>query len=174
MDSVTIVQSGTLAVQIAFTGLVAWFGGRWLEREKARLNKGIHAHKIQFENEYRLYSDLWDKLISLRAASTNLRLAEIDYAPKKSEEQRREEFIDAFNAFNQAVERNRPFYAVSVYEAMKALRMIVRTEWRQANPDRPITNDIWKEVEVNREEIVKAVESTCGAIRERLQGMIIE
>lgn len=66
------------------------------------------------------------------------------------------------------VERNRPFYAESVYAAMKELRMIARTEWRQSNPDRPITGKNWNEVEVNRDKIIEAVEKTCDAIRERI------
>src|SRR5712691_7256027 len=44
-----------------------------LERLRGELSKTSHVHRVQFEAEFRVLSDVWAKLSALRSAMSSLR-----------------------------------------------------------------------------------------------------
>ena len=84
------------------------------ERLKAKLEKGLHIHKVQFEKEFKIYEDLWSKLVELQKAALSLRPVSDMVDPKETEGERKTRrltrFGDAIDEFIDVTDKNRPFY----------------------------------------------------------------
>ncbi len=85
------------------------------EREQWRAELGKHAfvHQVQFETEFNVYRDVWKSLVELKRATLALRpvLDTVDLNEPEDVRKRKRygRFVDAYNAFIDAVDLQRPF-----------------------------------------------------------------
>jgi hypothetical protein len=139
---------------------------------KSELNKLVIVHKVQFEKEFTILSDIWGKLVALRDATLALR-SPLVVGTKPSEEECLGSFAAAWENFRALVEMNRPFYPQQIYDELHALLKLsgseamsyrlgplVRTEESR--------NRYWEMAEKNRIQILDSVDKLCGKIRERI------
>jgi len=128
--------AGVLSLQVILSGLAAWLGkvcaeriarreqanlSERLRRVEAALDAAAHVTKAQYEREFEIYRDLWDKM--LMASRVVLSAPAIrDSAPPCQADHRRKQteiLRNAVGEFAAAVERNRPFYSEAVYRAIE-------------------------------------------------------
>lgn len=135
---------GTLGgASAVLTALFAYFGNLRLEKYKADLaatntklqgllESSVHVSKAQFDKEFSIYQQVWVLLVALRARTLSLRPIMDHGDPEETEEERVQRrlksFGEAFLAFRDAMENNRPFYAHSVYESLCQIFDLCNTE----------------------------------------------
>lgn len=185
-------------VAVVISGFAAVLGkiwvGRILERERKKteselktlaasleatnralqieLDKGLHVHKIQFEKEFAVYELIWEKLDDVKSATLSLRPM-LDYVDAtESEESRKkrrlERFSNAVNAFSEQVNKNRPFYAESVYLAIEEIWNLTNKEAIDYKHCTPHSNGYWERAIKNQDTILAGINNCCNAIRERI------
>ena len=173
--------------------LFAWLGkvwiGRTLERERAktegglqllrdRLDRGQFVHGLQFETEFKIYLELWGKLITAHDAAIRLRPL-LDLAPKgKSKEEvdveRAKELHEAYVPFQACFREREPFIAPEVYEALKKLDTAIFCESVDfLDRDARSEKEYWEEGENNANLIKEHTKYICEAIRERIANTTI-
>ena len=139
---------------------------------KAELEKGLLVHKVQFEKEFKIYEELWSKLVELKKAALSLR-PEFDMVdPKESEEERKAKrltkFGDAIADFIDITDKNRPFYSEEVFRSMEKLWKLAHSEAIQYKHQDPYADSYWDKAYKNREAILGEIESCCEQIRQRI------
>lgn len=92
---------------------------------QSELDKGLHIHRVQFEKEFKIYEELWSKLVELRKAALSLRPLMDTVDPKETESQRKAKrltrFGEAVGDFIDVADKNRPFYSEDVFQSMDNL-----------------------------------------------------
>jgi hypothetical protein len=145
---------------------------------EAELQKSIAISQIQFEKEYLIYGEIWESLVQLKIATDRLRPI-MDYRdPNQNEDERKKErmtqFINPFNSFSLLLQKHKPFYSSSVYEALSN----VRTKCHHESVDYDVgkQNDIgyYKEAVANSREISSLIDDACTAIKDRLESVKVE
>lgn len=138
--------AGVLSLQVVLSALAAWIGKIWADRiarkEQARLNERIrhieasleaatHVTKAQYDREFEIYRDLWEKmltatgvLLSAPAIKAMALPEHADHRPKQVEILRK-----AVGEFGATVQQNRPFYADEVYQATEPIAQIASEAW---------------------------------------------
>ncbi|MDP1773913.1 MAG: hypothetical protein Q8L15_16700 [Methylobacter sp.] len=185
----TIILGTLGGVSAVLTGLFAYFGNLRLEKYKADLEttntklKGflessVHVSKAQFDKEFSIYQQIWVLLVALRARTLFLRPFAESVDPKETEEERMQRklksFGEAFNAFRDIMEENRPFYAHSVYESLCEIFDLCGTEsieYQYREPGR--SQDYWEKSIENNKKIVAAIDSCCELIRDRISSLSV-
>lgn len=142
------------------------------ERLRAELEKGLHIHKVQFEKEFKIYEELWSKLVELRKASLSLRPA-MDMVDTKETEGKRKtkrltRFGNAIAEFIDVTDKNRPFYSEDVYQSMEKLWKLTHSEAIEYKHLNPHDDKYWDKAQKNREEILTEIEQCCKIIRGRI------
>lgn len=174
--------------------LFAFLGRVWLlrivEREKyglqrqldetnrklqAELDRDLHVSTTQFDAEFANYKSIWACLVDLRAATLNIRPM-LDYIdPKESKEDRLKRRLEAFqsnfNALREQVEKNRPFYASTVYDKLTEVVKLCHSEAINAEYHERPSHEYWREADKSRNEIVAAIDDTCESIRSRVSSV---
>jgi len=137
MDWGTYIGGGITATAIIML-LSSWLGKVWanriLEQDKAkyrtqvdtllqdlrtREGKELFVHQLQFEKEFEVYKELWEKVLVLGKAGKNFR--SLQMGQLKPVEDAFNEFSDAHNVLNKLVYGNRPFYAPKIFDLSKKL-----------------------------------------------------
>jgi hypothetical protein len=142
---------------------------------EAELQKTIAISQIQFEKEYLIYGEIWEALVSLKIATDSLRPL-MDYIdPKQSEDERKQErmknFIVPFNSFSLLLQKHKPFYSASVYEALSNVRTKCHHESVDFDVGKKNDPDYYKEAIANSREISSLIDDACTAIQERLESV---
>lgn len=142
------------------------------QRLKAELEKGIHIHMVQFEKEFKIYEELWSKLVDLRKAVLSLRPAFDMVDPKEPEDQRKAKrltkFGDAIAEFIDVTDKNRPFYSEEVFHSMEKLWKLTHSEAVDYKHLDPYTDSYWDKSQENREAILGEIEACCEKLRQRI------
>lgn len=142
-----------------------------VERLKAGLDRATHASKQQFDAEFTIYREIWEKLVVLRGTFFALRPYVSDLLPKEEDQARMQRRIAAFNSayseFVNSVDRNEPFYSQDVYDASTAIVNVCIDATIDYQYDEPV--NYWKSAKQNREKLLKAIDVACKAIRTRFQ-----
>lgn len=143
---------------------------------KAKLDvtvqRKVHVSKLQFEHEYQIYQSAWESLVSLRKATLSLR-PRWDYVDLKETKEdrmhrRMAAFAEPYNSFSDLMEKNKPFYPISIYNALSAVREKCHHELVDYEyVDRP-NSEYYKEAIKNQEEMLQLIESACMEIRNRI------
>ena len=142
------------------------------QRLKAELDKGLHIHKVQFEKEFKIYEDLWSKLVELRKAALSLRPVFDRVDPKEPEGERKAKrltrFGDAIADFIDVTDKNRPFYSEEVFRSMEKLWKLTHSEAVEYQHLDPYADTYWDKAQKNREAILSEIEACCEQIRQRI------
>jgi len=197
MDWGTYIGGGITATAIIMF-LSSWLGKVWanriLEQDKAKYriqvdtllqdlrtrgSKELFVHKLQFEKEFEVYKELWEKVLVLGRAGKNFRT--LTTGPSKSLEDVYNDFSDAHNVLNKLVYGNRPFYAPKIFDLSKKLMnaacdvasSVKRQELfeQRDNRSEEIVEKMIKlgdSIEADLDNINILVGEVCDAIRERI------
>ena len=140
LEALKLIASG--GVGAAIIGLIGklWVN-RKLEQERAKYTKELarleaelakkHTiHKLQFEKEFAIYSELWGSLSRLRESCSELVLGGqfTDKSPQELRKEQAAKFARAYTDVAEIVENQRPFYALKVYQDTSKLLGVA---WRQ-------------------------------------------
>lgn len=174
---------------VILTGLFAYFGNLRLEKYKADIEatntklsgfmeSSVHVSKAQFDKEFSIYQQIWMLLVELRVKTLSLSPV-MDYVdPDETEEERMQKrllsFNEAFVAFRNGMEHNRPFYVHSVYVSLNQILKLCHTEsieyrYKKSNGD----TDFWKKTIMNHQNIVDSIDSCCELIRDRISSLAV-
>jgi hypothetical protein len=171
------------------TGLFAYIGNSRLESYKSQLQtandkfkslleSSVHVSKSQFDKEFAIYHQVWSCLIKLRVRTLSLRpmLDQVD--PNESEEERIHKrlvaFGEAFYAFRDVMDENRPFYSISVYKSLQKIFNLCHEESIEyQHKDTGWSIEYWKEAKENHERITSEIEACCELIRARISSLSV-
>ena len=168
---------------VVITGLIAYLGKTRLEAFKSNLtatnnkinafiDRTTHVSKAQFDKEFEVYQEIWASMISFRQSTLTLRPM-LDQAEPDLKE-RIEKFGQAFTIYRDLIEKNKPFYAESVYEKLYKVLDLCHTEAieYQSKDDSNI-KEYWQGQRKNHEAINTAIEDGCMSIRNRIENLSI-
>lgn len=106
-------------------GVFAFFGKIWADKKikkiESKLSKEKFIHELQFNKEFEIYLELWEKLVVLKEA-TDLILPMLDTVdPAKTKEEIAEERLinvrESYKEVQKIIARRQPFYSKKVYES---------------------------------------------------------
>ncbi len=143
---------------------------------QGELDKAVHVHRVQFETEFRVLSDIWTKLSLLRAAMGGLRprmdVVDPDEDPKERLARRLRRFEEAFDTFVRAVDDQSPFYPEEIFQELSAALQIARRESTSVSVERPEQKAAWfKEGVANFDALVQSANRVSSLIRKRLSDL---
>ena len=101
-----------------------------IEVLRSELGIQVHIHKLRFERESKILSQVWDKLVDLSVATHGLRPM-LDYEDSSEQEvktQRLQSFSKSYEALFDTVQKNRPFYPQEIFEALAEVMKVARIE----------------------------------------------
>jgi hypothetical protein len=138
--------------QAVFTGLLGGLlglaGRAWLQKENANLNKllqaekakldkllqaekakleallekSLYMQKVQFDTEFKIYSELWMELCKVRKANDAIHFhSRGNKLDNQSLQGERKNFDAAAESLKSLVENNRPFFAATIAEQLFGL-----------------------------------------------------
>ena len=185
LKQILLVSGG---VSVVITGLATFLGKIWTERilakerksidvelkkEQAKLDKGLHIHKVKFEKEFLLYQDIWGKLVDLKRAALTLRPMLDSVSRNESNEDRKsrrlKEYHEALNLYVDAVEYSQPFYAEDVYSSLQAVLDATYKESVEYRCGEERDQDYWNASQKNSKEIFELIQVCQKAIRKRYE-----
>lgn len=165
--------------------LAAWLGRVWarriLEKDRVRYqtqmesllvemrtssHKEVFVHRLQFEKEFAVYSELWRELLVLGRALSAFRVLRVGTGKTHDEEV--QNVVTTYNAFKDRVYDHRPFYAPEIYDLAKDVLDKAAHTFRNAREGRPTF-----EQEEESEEALTGINDVCipaicAAIRRRI------
>jgi len=165
---------------ISIIGFLLWFSKTQKfndeiiknESKKILNDKSVVIHKVQFEKEFNIYSELWANLILLRNATQSLRPGFESYDKSQSIEERKkikiQDFFDSFNKCVISYENNKPFYPENIYKEIESVLKTSRKEAIEFEMMSPIESDYFKNAENNMDEIIEKIDIICIKIRDRI------
>ncbi len=141
---------------------------------QAELDKVIHVHRVQFETEFRVLSDIWTKLAVLRSAMRDLRpakdLVDPDEDPDERFRRRLARFDSALYDFRRVVDDHSPFYPECILKELSTALNVADGEIISVSLDRSErATDWYKEGRSNFEAFKKSAETVSSLIRQRLE-----
>jgi hypothetical protein len=175
-------------------GCASWLGKVWanrilqsdrrryeeeLERLRGDLNKALHVRRIQFETEFKVLSDIWAKLSTLRSAMGALRPRMDIVDPNETSEEtfrrRRARFEEAFNAFVRAVDDQSPFYPEDIFRELSTALQTARRESISVALDEPEKKAEWyKEGAANFRAFRESADRISSLIRNWLASLQVQ
>jgi|SRR5882724_4545958 len=167
-----------LGSQAVVTAVLAFFGKAWLENklqnERAKLDKALqeekarleaslqqasYMHKVRFDTEFKIYSELWKELCKVQVAL----LAFLGHNEKESDrpslQDKRRNVDAAVESLNSSVEISRPFFAASVAKQLFDLARLAKEQSDSDEKDREERKD--------RKERGEVLTWTAKMVRER-------
>lgn len=146
---------------------------REVEGIKAKLEHSVFISKLQFENEFNIYKEIWNSLVDLRNATLRLRPVYEKTDSEMTEEEiklaKLNLFVERYNDFYEVLEKNKPFYSKLVYSSLKDVTDICYSEFVDFDVLIIGDKDYWKIAIKNRKKIIELIELTCESIRNRIE-----
>lgn len=171
-------------------GLSSWLGKVWasriletdrlkysqeLERLRSDLDKAIHVHRVQFETEFRVLSDIWAKLSALRSAMGELRprmdIVDLDEDREERFTRRQKKFGEAFSAYIRAVDEQSPFYPEEIFQELSTALQIARRESISVSIEQERNADWFKDGATNYQALLSSADIVSVLIRKRLKDL---
>jgi hypothetical protein len=197
MDWGNYISGGITATAIII-GLSSWLGKVWanriLEQDKTKYkiqvdtlledlrtkkNKELFVHQLQFEKEFEVYKQLWEKVLVLGRAGTHFR--SLQTGPQKPVGEVFDDFCNAYNDLSKLVYCNRPFYAPKIFDLSKRFldtaAGVVSSLKKQNLLEQKNNRSDWtvdklikldETIEMNLDSANILVGEICNAIRERI------
>lgn len=143
------------------------------ERLKVELSKDLHIHQIQFEKEFEVYVEIWEKLMEWEFSINALHTLTVFGSEAKNvnnEEEIRDLVEVQYWQFIDLVRKRRPFYSGEIYNKLAQLtKLIVKNTDLFSWNDKPqITREDLKNIKNNYKKISEAINSICDEIRKRI------
>jgi hypothetical protein len=145
-----------------------------LEKLRAELAQKQTIHKLQFEKEFEIYSELWSSLSRLRESCSELVPGGqfTDKSPQELRGEQADKFARAYTDVAKIVEHQRPFYAPKVYQDASKLLSVA---WRQMiqhafDKTTPLTKR-YEQMKERVDNICAIVSDIESSIRERIGNM---
>ena len=91
------------------------------EKLRAQLSKLVNVHRVQFEKEFSILSDIWAKLVDLRNATLALPAPGGIIGRPPSHEQQLQQCADSWMQLRAGFEMNRPFFPQRIYDELQTL-----------------------------------------------------
>ena len=88
----------------------------------------MYISKVNYDNEYCIYRDIWPKLIKCFFATSRLYPNGIENVPideeekEKYEEKKYKDFCHAFNEYSESIDQNAPFYPEEFYNDFTTIK----------------------------------------------------
>lgn len=143
-----------------------------LELLRDRLEKGQFVHRLQFETEFKIYCELWERLSKVRNAALRLRpVLEMMPHGKTIPEEKRDRYAhlaETFDPFQEIVVGHEPFYSPAVFQLVRELSKVISNQAFDYAQQEPNRERYWKRAEENAGKIVDYSDKVCAAIRERI------
>lgn len=171
-------------------GMSTWLGKVWasrilesdrrrfseeLERIRGELEKTIHAHRIQFETEFKVLSEIWEKVAAVRQTMGGVRptadIVTVDEDPTERLHRRLNLFREAFSKLVQAVDSHSPFYPENILAELSAAIQIARREESDVLLKSLDDPGWYTRGRINFTEFLKCAETISGLIRARLAAL---
>ena len=137
-----------------------------------RLDRGQFIHRLQFETEFKVYLELWGKLVAARDAAIKLRpVFDLVQAGKSEEEikkERVEELRKTYVAFQDYFREREPFIAPEVYESLEKLETAIYEEGVDFMYGDKDDREYWSKGVNNGILIKEHTKYICKAIRKRI------
>lgn len=146
-----------------------------LEEIKSSLSKEKFIHELQFKEEFKIYLELWKKVIDLKEA-TDLILPVIDIVdPNKSDKEIKKERLEvaqkAYQELRKVIIQKRPFYSRKVYKKSgDILKESIKKAMHYQYPPEDIPDRYQKAMDISKE-IKKIIDEINQSIRDRIQIM---
>jgi hypothetical protein len=173
MDMSDIVVS--VLVPIIAAGLGVW-GGMWKAREKAKNER----RNSQMTKESEVYNEVWPTVMEVQNAYMDLHPITYSSNPEESEQEQRDRKLsrcsDAINSFHRAIDHNRLFYPMPIFEKLNELSRLSLLEARlyQMRPpeqDTAVQATHGEKIEKNRKAMKNQIELIEEAMRERVSSV---
>lgn len=90
--------------------------------------KALYISKVNYDNEYSIYRDIWPKLIKCFWATSRLYPMGIENVPidkterEKYEEKKYKDFYESFNEYSECIDQNAPFYQEEFYNDFTTIK----------------------------------------------------
>lgn len=157
--------------------------------------KALYISKLNYEGEYKIYMEIWPKLIDCVSKTLRLYPMGIENVPIDKQEleeyqkNKYNEFRDSFNDFITCIDRYAPFYREDYYNDLNQIRSecfsigdmfkmfefdVKYNESFRGCRDLKMTTKEWKEIKEKEEKILKIKDELLIKIREYLNGLILE
>jgi hypothetical protein len=183
-------------IQAALAGLLTFLGKIWISRileaerlkleltlqtEKSKLElivqKSLHMQKTQYDTEFKICSDLWKELCSVRSSVWNLSFHRDQTAASGSHSlgDKRAAFDEAVTKLDSLTEINRPFFPGHIAKLLFELIGLANKEKQRDDRDRQQrkVTIIHAEAIRNLEAIRLKSDAICEAIRKRITGTVV-
>jgi len=129
------------------------------------LGRADLVHRVQFETEFRGYTDTWGGAINTYRAFINA-FPHPHFAPKT--EEKYEEFVNAHKKFLDLFEGNRPFLPIDILSRIMVFdNLMVDAKTRSMDIESP------EAIKANRKAVDEALKAFSEAIRERVSKLQI-
>lgn len=131
----TLTTNNLISIAVALIGVFGVIFNVWytnfrtkkIEEVKTKHQKELHIYKLQFEKEYKIYLEIWNKVILVNNSLEMMRNANMN----KDDQTFRSTFHNFYHAckkFQLALETNRPFYSIPVYAVLQSMVEFLQTE----------------------------------------------
>lgn len=175
-------------------GCATWLGKVWanrilesdrlkyteeLERLRSDLGKTVHVHRIQFETEFKVLSDIWGKLSILRSAMGSLRpTMDIVNEAEASEDRlnrRLRRYDEALRVFIEAVDGQSPFYPEDIFQELSIAIQIGNRESISVAVGKPERSSDWyKEGRHNFQAFKESADKISALMRKRFATLQVQ
>jgi hypothetical protein len=85
-------------------------------------------------------------------------------------------FSDAFSAFRDVMEQNKPFYSILAYQSLVEIFDLCHKEsieYKYKDPSRTNANEYWESSMESNKKIVEAIDICCELIRQRISSLSV-
>ncbi|MDF0642523.1 MAG: hypothetical protein P0111_00715 [Nitrospira sp.] len=143
-----------------------------LERLRGELNKAIHVHRVQFETEFKVISEIWEKVARVRQTMGGIRptmdLVDPNEDRRARLERRFKPFPMALDELIRTVDLHSPFYPQNLFTELSGAIQIARREETDVLTSKLDERDWFDRGRSNFDEFVKRADVISALIRERL------
>lgn len=162
MEVVTAIIACVGGSGVIIIGIAKWFGGvlanKLLESEKAKYSKEIEYYKnklseqlnkvktisekelyitkAQYDNEYKIYMEIWEKLHKCVIYTLQLYPQGLVNVPADEDkyfeyqEEKYKSYVDYYNDFSLTIDKFAPFYKKEFYDKFEELRSLCSKQGR--------------------------------------------
>ena len=105
-----------------------------LERVRSINDKALYVSKVHYNNEYRIYEDIWAKLHECVVYTLMLYPEGVENTPDDKEEleryqtQKYENYVMRYNDFSMTIDKYAPFYKKEFYDLFVELRILCSSQ----------------------------------------------
>ena len=144
-----------------------------LQQLKKIADKKLHIHRLQFDKEFQIYSEVWAELVNLRNIVAKLRpsgdmMDDPNLSYDENINRRMNTAIEVGNSVIGKVYNNKPFYSKEIYESLHEIIKLVGNEISDVHLRDRKSREYWEKGENTREKLFRLSEEVCEKIRDRI------